>query len=57
MAKIIKVTTGTVDVGVEEEFDSEDKALVGNEPNKAVVEITEFKIENTKWKRGKVENE
>ncbi len=57
MAKIIKVTTGTVDVVVEEEFDSEDKALVGNEPNKAVVEITEFKIENTKWKKGKVENE
>tara|TARA_B100000674_G_scaffold482175_1_gene484174 strand:+ start:192 stop:365 length:174 start_codon:yes stop_codon:yes gene_type:complete len=57
MAKIIKTTTGSVDVVVTEEFDNEDAAMAGTEANKTNVEIAEFKIENTKWKRGAVKDE
>ena len=52
MAKILKIETGTVDVVVTSEFENEDAATEGTEPNKCDVQITEYKIENTKWKKG-----
>ena len=52
MAKILKIQTGTVDVVVTSEFENEAAATEGTEPNKTDVKIEEFKIENTKWKKG-----
>ena len=57
MAKILKIETGTVDVVVTSEFDDEAAATEGTEPNKTDVKITEFKVENTKWKKGVIDNE
>ena len=57
MAKILKIETGTVDVVVTSEFENEDAAEAGTEPNKCDVQITEYKIENTKWKKGGLTNE
>ena len=57
MAKIIKIETGTVDVVVTSEFEDEAAATEGTEPNKTDVKITEFKVENTKWKKGVIDNE
>ena len=57
MAKIIKIQTGTADVVVTSEFENEDAATEGTEPNKCDVKITEFKVENTKWKKGAIDNE
>ena len=57
MAKILKIETGTVDVVVTSEFENEDAATDGTEPNKCDVKVTEYKIENTKWKKGGLENE
>ena len=57
MAKILKIQTGTIDVVVTSEFESEDAATAGTEPNKCDVKITEFKVENTKWKKGAIDNE
>ena len=57
MAKILKIETGTVDVVVTSEFENEDAATQGTEPNKCDVQITEYKIENTKWKKGGLANE
>ena len=57
MAKILKIETGTVDVVVTSEFENEDAATEGTEPNKCDVKITEFKVENTKWKKGGLADE
>ena len=57
MAKILKIETGTVDVVVTSEFEDEAAATEGTEPNKTDVKITEFKVENTKWKKGGLEDE
>ena len=55
MARIIKIDTGTVDVVVTSEFENEDKATEGTEPDNVDVKIAEFKIENTKWKKEKTD--
>ena len=57
MAKILKIQTGTVDVVVTSEFEDEAAATEDAEPNKTDVKITEFKIENTKWKKGGLADE
>ena len=57
MAKILKIETGTVDVVVTSEFENEDAATQDKEPTKTDVKITEFKVENTKWKKGEIDNE
>ena len=57
MAKILKIQTGTVDVVVTSEFEDEAAATEDAEPNKTDVKITEFKVENTKWKREEVKDE
>ena len=57
MAKILKIETGTVDVVVTSEFEDEATAAEGTEPNKCDVKITEFKVENTKWKKGGLADE
>ena len=57
MAKILKIQTGTIDVVVTSEFENEDAATEDKEPNKTDVKITEFKVENTKWKKGAIDNE
>ena len=57
MAKILKIETGTVDVVVTSEFENEDAATQDKEPTKTDVKITEFKVENTKWKKGAIDNE
>tara|TARA_R100000734_G_C3296611_1_gene87712 strand:+ start:459 stop:629 length:171 start_codon:yes stop_codon:yes gene_type:complete len=54
MAKVFKITTGTIDVVVTETYDNEYAAFVGEDPQSADVKITEYKIENTKWKKEKV---
>ena len=57
MAKILKIETGTVDVVVTSELEDEASATEGAEPNKCDVKITEFKVENTKWKKGGLADE
>ena len=57
MAKIIKIQTGTADVVVTSEYPSEEAAQKDDEPTQCDCEVTEFKVENTKWKRKEVENE
>ena len=57
MAKILKIETGTVDVVVTSEFENEDAATQDKEPTKTDVKITEFKVENTKWKKGGLADE
>ena len=57
MAKIIKIHTGTADGGVTSEYPNEEAAQKDDEPTKCDCEVTEFKVENTKWKRKEVENE
>ena len=57
MAKIIKIQTGTADVIVTSEYPNEEAAQEDDEPTKCDCEVTEFKVENTKWKRKEVENE
>ena len=42
---------------VTSEFENEDAATEGTEPNKTDVKITEFKVENTKWKKGGLADE
>ena len=54
MAKVLKITTGTIDVVVTETYDDEYAAFVGEDPQSADVKITEYKIENTRWKKEKV---
>tara|TARA_R100001079_G_scaffold93184_1_gene55867 strand:+ start:103 stop:276 length:174 start_codon:yes stop_codon:yes gene_type:complete len=57
MAKILKIQTGTIDVVVTSEFENEDAATQDKEPTQTDVKITEFKVENTKWKKGAIDNE
>ena len=57
MAKILKIETGTVDVVVTSEYETEEDAVEDREPSKCDVEVTEFKVENTKWKKGTIDNE
>ena len=57
MAKIIKIQTGTADVVLTSEYPSEEAAQKDDEPTQCDCEVKEFKVETTKWKRGKVENE
>ena len=57
MAKILKIQIGTVDVVVTSEFEDEAAATEDAEPNKTDVKITEFKVENTKWKKGGLADE
>ena len=57
MAKILKIQTGTIDVVVTSEFENEDAATQDEEPTKTDVKITEFKVENTKWKKGGLADE
>ena len=42
---------------VTSEFENEAAATEGTEPNKTDVKITEFKVENTKWKKGGLADE
>ena len=57
MAKIIKIETGTADVVVASEFESEEAAAKDAEPTKVDPKVSEFKVENTKWKKGVIDNE
>ena len=57
MAKILKIQTGTIDVVFTSEFEDEAAATEDAEPNKTDVKITEFKVENTKWKKGGLADE
>ena len=57
MAKILKIQTGTIDVVVTSEFEDEAAATQDEEPTKTDVKITEFKVENTKWKKGGLADE
>ena len=56
MAKILKIETGTVDVVVTSEFEDE-AAAKDTEPTKVDAKVSEFKVENTKWKKGAIDNE
>ena len=57
MAKSLKIETGTADVVVHSEYESEEAASDNSEPTKVDVKITEYKVENTKWKKGGLANE
>ena len=54
MAKVFKITTATVNVVVTETYDDEYAAFVGEAPQSADVQITEYKVENTRWKKEKI---
>ena len=57
MAKIIKIQTRTADVVVTSEYESEEAAAKDTEPTKVDAKVSEFKVENTKWKKGAIDNE
>ena len=57
MAKILKIETGTADVVVTSEYESEEAATQNAEPTKVDAKVLEFKVENTKWKKGAIDNE
>jgi hypothetical protein len=57
MSKIIKTTQGSADFLLHEEYDNEDKAIQGKEPEDSDVKIQELKIENIKYKLKKILNE
>ena len=57
MAKILKIQTGTADVVVTSEYESEEAAAKDKEPTKVDAKVSEFKVENTKWKKGAIDNE
>ena len=57
MAKILKISTGTVDVVVTEQFEDEAAAQSGAEPSATDVKVEEFKIENTRYKQGELKDE
>ena len=57
MAKIIKIETGTADVVVTSEYESEEAAAKDTEPTKVDAKVSEFKVENTKWKKGGLADE
>ena len=57
MAKILKIETGTADVVVTSEFENEEAAAEDTEPTKVDAKVSEFKVENTKWKKGAIDNE
>ena len=54
MAKVFKITTAAVNVVITETYDDEYAAFVGEDPQSADVKITEYKVENTRWKKEKV---
>lgn len=52
MAKIIKTMTGQADVIVTETYIDEEAATADDaEPENVDVEVTDFKVENTKWRK------
>ena len=55
MVKILRTTTATIDVVIEETFTDEYQWMSDHDPEKAEVIIKEYKIENTKWKQLKEE--
>ena len=59
MAKIVKETMATAYLVVTEVYPNEEAAAVadGSAVEDTKVNILEYKIENTKWKRGVIENE
>ena len=57
MAKILKIQTGTADVVVTSEYESEEAATKDAEPTKVDAKVSEFKVENTKWKKGGLADE
>ena len=57
MAKILKISTGTVDVVVTEQFEDEAAAQSGAEPSATDVKVEEFKIENTRYKQRELKDE
>ena len=57
MAKILKIETGTADVVVTSEYENEEAATKDAEPTKVDAKVSEFKVENTKWKKGAIDNE
>ena len=57
MAKILKIETGTADVVVTSEYESEEAAAKDTEPTKVDAKVSEFKVENTKWKKGGLADE
>jgi len=57
MAKILKIETGTADVVVTSEYESEEAAAENAEPTKVDAKVSEFKVETTKWKKGGLADE
>ena len=54
MAKVFKITTASLNVVITETYDDEYAAFVGEDPQSADVKITEYKAENIRWKKEKV---
>ena len=57
MAKIIKIQTGTADVVVTSEYETEEDAVEDREPTQCDCEVKEFKVETTRWKRGEIKKD
>ena len=51
MTRIIKTTQGVASFVQTEEFEDEDKAEVGENPDTKEIKISEVKIESIKWKQ------
>lgn len=51
MAKIVKTTTGEANFTITETFIDEEAATKDQEPESKEVVVTDYKIDNTKWRK------
>ena len=57
MSKIIKTTTGEAQFIIEEQYEDENKAIEGKDPETSNADVTDIKIENVKYKLKEVLND
>ncbi len=57
MSKIIKTTTGEAQFIIEEQYEDENKAIEGKDPEISNANVSDIKIENIKYKLKEVLND
>ena len=57
MSKIIKTTTGEAQFIIEEQYEDENKAIEGKDPEISNANVSDIKIENVKYKLKEVLND
>jgi len=57
VSKIIKTTTGEAQFIIEEQYEDENKAIEGKDPEISNANVSDIKIENVKYKLKEVLND